>query len=390
LSTRSAPHVVVVGAAAAGLTTVEGLRRAGYGGRIVLVGDEPHLPYDRPPLSKQQLTSGRGDSVELRDATALVELEVELELGRRAVGLDTGAREVHLANGRAIAFDQLVIATGVRARKLAQGHDLAGVHTLRTLDDASRIRDALQEEPRVVVVGGGFLGAEVAASARTLGLDVTWLFPEAAPMAEVLGSDVGNLFAARHRDEGVAVASGVMVDRLSGQAGSVVAVEARDGSSYPADLVVVCVGAVPNTEWLDTSGLGLSNGVDCDEYCRAGTGIYAAGDVASWLHPVVGKRVRVEHRTNASEQAHVVAHNIVHGPQRVFAPIPYFWTDQYDTRLQVYGFPGSADEFKVIEGSIAELKFAGSWLSHGEVVAVGGMGLPRAVRELRSQLVPTG
>jgi NADPH-dependent 2,4-dienoyl-CoA reductase/sulfur reductase-like enzyme len=380
------PGTVVVGASAAGLTTVEGLRGAGFDGRIVLIGDEAHLPYDRPPLSKKQLTEAPGAPVHLRDRAGILELDVELELGCRAVTLDRGSREVHLADGRAIAFDDLVIATGVRPRELHQGHDLGGVHTLRTLDDASRIRTALREDPRVVVVGGGFLGAEVASSVRSLGLDVTWLFPEEEPMADVLGPEVGGVFAARHRNEGVVIESGVMVDRLTGSSGEVTAVECKDGSAYLADLVVVCIGSMPNTEWLDSSGLRLTNGVDCDQFCRAGAGIHAAGDVASWIHPATGKRVRVEHRMNASEQAQLVAHNIASGSQRAFAPIPYFWTDQYDARLQVYGFPGLSDSFTVTEGTMAERKFAGVWTSRGDVVAVGGVGLPRAVRDLRSKL----
>ena len=379
--------MVVVGASAAGLTTVEGLRHAGFDGRLILIGDEPHLPYDRPPLSKQHLTSDDGRPVQLRDSAALKELGLDLELGCRAVALDRSSRVVELADGRAISFDTLVIATGVRARRLRDGHDLRGVHTLRTLDDADRIRAALRSGPRVAVVGGGFLGAELAASARGLGLHVTWLFPEAAPMAGVLGSEISAHYTARHRDEGVVIKPGVLVECLISASGAVVGVRGQDGSVYAADLVLVCIGSVPNTEWLDGSGLPATNGVDCDQFCQAAPGIFAAGDVASWPHPFTGTRVRVEHRLNASEQALLVADTIVHGPRRVFAPVPYFWTDQYGSRLQVYGFPGLADTFTATEGGTDDEKFAGIWTTDGQIVAVGGLGLPRAVRELRAKLV---
>jgi 3-phenylpropionate/trans-cinnamate dioxygenase ferredoxin reductase subunit len=378
--------VVVVGASAAGLTAVESLRSEGFSGRILLMGEEDHLPYDRPPLSKQHLTAESPEVVSLSRASTLSELEIELQLGSPASSLEVQARRVVLDDGRHVEFDQLIIATGVRPRELRQGHELGGVHTLRRLEHAAAIRAAFERRPRVVVVGGGFLGAEVAASARTLDLDVTWLFPEEEPMSEVLGQQVGGVFADRHRDAGVTIESGILVERLTGSGGVVTAVECKDGSTYQADLVVVCIGSVPNVAWLDSSGLSLSNGVDCDSYCRAAEGIYAAGDVASWLHPGSGQRVRVEHRMNATEQARVVAHNVVHGAEQAFAPVPYFWTDQYDARLQVFGFPGGADGFNVVEGGLAERKFAGTWTSAGEVVAIGGIGLPRAVRGLRPLL----
>lgn len=384
----SSSTTIVVGASAAGLTAVEGLRRAAHQGRIVLVGEEVHLPNDRPPLSKRHLTADGAAPPQLREVASYDELEVNLELGTRAVSLDLVGCEVGLADGRSLTFDHLVVATGVRPRRLRQGHELTGVHTLRTLDDAALIRSALQGSPRVVVVGGGFLGAELAASACALGLEVTWLFPEVAPMAEVLGAAFGGVMGARHVEAGVDMRTGVLVDRLEGGAGAVTAVVDQEGRSYPADLVLVCIGSVPNSEWLQGSGLGLSDGVDCDEFCQAAPQVYAAGDVASWWHPGRGARVRVEHRLNASEQALVVAHNIVHGPEREFAPIPYFWSDQYDLRLQAYGFPQAGDEFVVTEGGLDEPRFAGVWTAAGEVVAVGGLGLPRAVRELRVRLVP--
>lgn len=377
--------LVVAGASAAGLTVAEGLRAEGYEGPIVLIGDEPHAPYDRPPLSKQGLTEGTPPNVFLAGRDDLDELGVELLTGRACTGLDVTGRRVFMTEG-SVDFDHLVIATGVRPRRFPAGHELRGVHTLRSLADATALRESLGRARRVVVVGGGFLGAEVATAARTLRLEVTWLFPEPTPMGEVLGPELGSMFEARHRAAGVDVHTQVAVRAIVGENGVVTGVEDETGVTWPADVVVVCIGSIPNVEWLCNSGLGLTDGVDCDAFGGAADRIHAAGDVASWMHPLLGRPVRFEHRMNATEQGRVVAHNIVHGPRRTLDAPPYFWTDQYDARLQVYGFPAGATEFEVTEGAVAEGRFAGCWRLHGRPVAVGGMGLPRAVRELRSLL----
>ena len=318
-------RVVVVGGSAAGLTAAETLRRRGYDGVLTLVGDEPHLPYDRPPLSKQILAgTWEPQRIMLRDDQALRALEADLLLGRAAVRLDIAQRRVLLDGGATVRYDALIIATGVRPRRLA-GADLIGVHVLRTLDDAVALRaELLEHHPRVVVVGGGFLGAEVAAVAREMGLEVTLVEPLPVPMWRQLGGRIGALIRRLHRDHGVVVRCGVGVSRLLDTNGRVTAVELADHSVLGADVVVMAVGATPATGWLAGSGLRVDNGVRCDARCQAAPDIYAAGDVASWYNIHFGTRMRVEHRFNATEQAIAAAGNLL-GDDRPFAPVPYFW-----------------------------------------------------------------
>jgi len=381
-------RVVIVGASAAGLTTAEALRRRGYDGTLTLIGDEPHPPYDRPPLSKQILAgTWEPDKIMLRSDQALTGLGADLLLGRAATGLDAAGRRVRLAGGGAVGYDALVIATGVTPRR-PPGADLAGVHLLRTLDDALALRAHLLARPKVAVVGAGFLGAEVAAVAREMGLEVTLIDPLPAPMHRHFGARIGGLIAALHRDHGVSLRLGASVARFRQAAGRVAAVELADGSVIDASLVVVAVGAVPATGWLAGSGLSLVDGVDCDSRCRAGSGIYAAGDVASWYNPHFGARMRLEHRMNANEQGIAVAGSLL-GDDLAFAPVPYFWTDQYDTKIQAYGiFPPGA-EFRIVSGDPGERRFTAAYGHRGTVAGVLGWNSPREVRTLR-QLVADG
>jgi NADPH-dependent 2,4-dienoyl-CoA reductase/sulfur reductase-like enzyme len=379
-------RVVIVGASAAGLTAAEALRRRGYDGALTLIGDERHLPYDRPPLSKQVLAGAwEPEQVLLRDKQALRGLDADLLLGQAAAGLDVTGRRVRLAGGGAVGYDAAVVATGVRPRRLP-GDRLAGVHVLRTLDDALALRARLLAGPRVVVVGAGFLGAEVAATAREMGLEVTLADPLPVPMHRQFGARAGSLIAQLHRDHGVAVRCGTGVSRFLAAAGRVTGVELADETVLDADLVVVAVGAVPATGWLAGSGLPLGNGVECDARCRAAPGIYAAGDVACWPNPLFGARMRLEHRMNATEQAIAVAGNLL-GDGKPFAPVPYFWTDQYDTKIQAYGiFPPDA-EFGLLSGDPGSRRFTAAYGRHGTVIgALGWNAPPREVRTLR-QLV---
>ncbi|MEU0965306.1 FAD-dependent oxidoreductase [Streptomyces sp. NPDC005917] len=379
----SAPgHVVVVGASAAGLTAAETLRRRGYGGRLTLMGDEPHPPYDRPPLSKQVLAGAwEADRVTLRTPDELALLDAELRFGQAAAGLDLSGRQVILDGGERLAFDGLIVATGVTPRRLP-GADLAGVHVLRTVDDALALRQALLAGPRVVVVGAGFLGAEVAATARTQGLDVTLAEPRPVPVYRPFGEGIGALVARLHLDHGTRVRCGTPVCRLLGASGRVVGVELADGTVLPADVVVLAVGSTPATGWLKGSGLPLDGGVECDELCRAAPGVYAAGDVASWHNPHFGTRMRVEHRMNATEQAMAVAGNLL-GDHLPFAPVPYFWSDQYDTRIQAYGiFPAGA-EVRVLHGDPADRHFVAAYGRGATVVGLVGWDAPRETRMLR-------
>lgn len=379
-------RITIVGASAAGLSAAEALRNKGYDGGLTLVGDERHLPYDRPPLSKQVLSGAwEPEKVRLRDENAIGKLNADLLLGRTAVGLDTAGRQVLLDGGDRIGFDALVIATGVRPRRLP-GDDLAGIHVVRTLDDALSLRAALLSRPRLVVVGAGFLGAEAAAVARGMGVDVTLVDPLPVPMYRQFGDRIGSLVGQLHSDHGVGLRMGVGVSRFVGAAGQVVAVELADGTVLDADVVVVAVGSVPATEWLAGSGIPVNNGVECDATCNAGPGIYAAGDVASWHNPHFDRRMRVEHRLNASEQGMAVAANLL-GAEQKFAPVPYFWSDQYDARIQAYGiFPDGAD-ITVLQGDLADRKFVAAYGERGTVVGVLGWNCPRELRKLRQLVV---
>jgi 3-phenylpropionate/trans-cinnamate dioxygenase ferredoxin reductase subunit len=379
-------QIAIVGASAAGLTAAETLRREGYQGRITLVGDEAHVPYDRPPLSKQVLAGQwEPEKTQLRKDEQIADLNAEFRLGAPAAGLDLDAREVVLADDTRVGYDGLVIATGVAPRTLPFGHDLAGVHVLRTLEHASALRAELLAEPKTVVIGAGFLGAEVAATARTLGLDVTLVDPLPVPMARQLGETVGKLLEQLHRDNGVRVLMDTGVTEMIGADGRIIGVRLTDGTTLDAGCVLVAIGAAPVTGWLENSGLTIDNGVVCDSRCQAAPGVYAAGDVANWEHPRYG-RMRLEHRMNATEQGMAVARNLL-GADQEFAPVPYFWTDQYDAKVQAYGRVGEGLEYAVVAGDPGERKFAALYGRDGVVTGGVGWNLPREIRKLRQSVV---
>jgi NADPH-dependent 2,4-dienoyl-CoA reductase/sulfur reductase-like enzyme len=377
-------RVAVVGASAAGLSAAEALRAKGFDGELTLAGAEWHLPYDRPPLSKQVLSGvWEPEKVLLRNETAISGLGADLRLGRTAVGLD--GRCLLLDDGGRVPFDALVIATGVRPRRLP-GADLTGVHAVRTLDDALSLHAALRGRPEVVVVGAGFLGAEVASVARGMGLDVTLVHPHPAPLHRRFGAGIAELIGRTHLDHGVRLRMNTGVARFFSSGDRVTAVELTDGTVLGADVVVVAVGSVPATDWLAGSGVPVRDGVECDALCRAVPGVYAAGDVASWHNPRFGRRMRVEHRLNAAEQGAAVAANIL-GADEPFAPVPYFWSDQFDVRLQAHGiFPPDAS-WTVVHGGVAARRFVAACGEHGRVVGVLGWNSPRAVREYRGLVV---
>jgi NADPH-dependent 2,4-dienoyl-CoA reductase/sulfur reductase-like enzyme len=378
--------VLVVGASAAGLSTVEALRRKGYQAPITVVGAEWHPPYDRPPLSKQFLCGVWDEGrTRLRPDAMLSALAAEFVLGDAAVGLDADRRTVHTASGRELQADAVVIATGSRARVLPGQDGLDGVHVLRTLDDAAALRKDLLEASRVVVVGDGVLGAEIAATARKMGLSVTMAGPQAAPLHSQFGPVVAGLLAELHASEGVQLKLGTAVTGLTDEDGRVTGVRLETGEVLPADVVVVALGAAPATEWLVDSGLRLDNGVVCDAQCRAAEGIYAAGDVARWQHE--DSLLRLENRTNATEQAACVAANIL-GDEQSYRPVPYFWTDQFATKIQVHGLPTAAAEVTVAEGNLDERRFVVHYRRDGRVVAVLGWNMPKQTRLHREHLVP--
>ncbi|MFG2937099.1 NAD(P)/FAD-dependent oxidoreductase [Streptomyces sp. NPDC048282] len=381
-------RVLVVGASASGLTTAEALRRKGYTGALTVLGDEPHVPYDRPPLSKQVLAGEwEPDRAALRTEDVLSALDTEFVLGDPAVALDPATRTVRTESGRELTAGAVVIATGVRARRLPGQDALAGVHVLRTLDDALALREDLLAGRRLVVVGEGVLGSEIAATGRKLGLDVTLTGPLDAPMALQVGPLVSGVLAALHTERGVRLRLGNGVTGLTDDgAGRVAGVRLGSGETLPADVVVVAIGAVPATEWLADSGLRLDNGVLCDATCRAADGIYAVGDVARWHHEWLGRPVRLENRTNATEQAMAVAAAIL-GDDRPYAPVPYFWTDQFDAKLQVHGFLPPEAEVEVVEGDLTARRFVARYRLDGVVTGVLGWNMPKQARMRRQEIV---
>ncbi|GAA4524170.1 NAD(P)/FAD-dependent oxidoreductase [Amycolatopsis samaneae] len=380
-------HVAVAGASAAGLAAADALRREGFDGRLTLIGAEDALPYDRPPLSKQILSGQwEPERVLLRSPEALEALQADFVLGTAATALDVGARKLTLSDGSVLGYDGLVIATGVRPRALPAGDELAGVCVLRTLDDALALRERLRAGPALVVVGAGFLGAEAAAVARGLGLDVTLVDPLATPMVRQLGPRVGAVVARLHEDHGVRLRLNTGVASLRGSGGRVTGVLLTDGSTVDADLVLVAVGSVPATEWLVTSGLALTDGVDCDAYCRAADGVVAAGDVASWPHPRLGRRIRVEHRTNAGEQGMAAAKTLL-GKGEPFAPVPYFWSDQYDAKIHVHGTVPPDADLRIVDGDPGDGRFTALYGSGGRSTGALGWNMPKQGRLLRRHVV---
>jgi NADPH-dependent 2,4-dienoyl-CoA reductase/sulfur reductase-like enzyme len=374
-------RTVIVGASVAGLAAALGLRDSGYTGDVVLLGDEPHLPYDRPPLSKQILTGEwDADRLWLCDPARLEQFEISHRSGSQAVGLNAESREISLSSGGTIGYTDLIIATGVRPRIPAAWASLDGVTVLRTLDHALSLRHRLREATHVVVIGAGFIGAEVAASVTGLGHAVTIVDPLPFPMARVLPPALGAMLAREHAARGVQLHCGVSVRDLEATDRRVTGIWLSDGRRLEADLVVVGLGSTPNTEWLAGSGIPLVEGVFCDEHCRAADHVYAVGDVASWVNPRFG-RMRLEHRMHAAEQAEHVARTIASGGATdPFAPIPFFWSDQFGMRLQAYGDVRPTDEFTVIEGSIEGQRLVGACARDGRIVAILAVNMPRHAR----------
>ncbi len=357
---------VVIGANLAGGRAAEMLRSEGFDGRVVVIGGEPDRPYERPPLSKEVIR-GESDPVFLRDAQWYADNDIELRLGLRATRLDPSG-SVDLDDGTSLAFDACLLATGGRPRVLdVPGADLDGVHYLRTLRDAEGLAAALSARPRVVVIGAGFIGAEVAASARVLGCDVTVIEVLDVPLLRVLGEEIGGVYAQIHRDHGVDVRLGEGVDRFEG-AGRVETVVGTSGTRYPADLVVVGVGIEPNVELASDAGLTCDNGVVVDEHCRTSAGnIFAAGDVARRPDIYSGGLIRPEHFKNAQNQGPAAAKAMV-GMDEPFHEVPWFWSDQYDVNLQMLGYT-TPDKERVVRGSFDERNFVAFFLEGDHVVA---------------------
>lgn len=387
-------RVVIAGASLAGLRAAESLRQLGFEGTLTLVGDEAAMPYDRPPLSKEIL---RGDwepekTALVRDMSRFEALELDLRLGCRATALDAKARRISLDDDSAIDFDGLVIATGATPRRLPNPEELGGVYVLRTLDEAIALRGELEKSPRVAVVGAGFIGAEVAASCRARGLDVTMIEALPVPIERAVGRDIGETVAQVHRDHGVDLRLGVGVDALEGS-GRVERVRLSDRSHVDADVVVVGIGVVPNTDWLEGSGLELGNGVICNSRCATNVpGIVAAGDVAQWHNPLFGEDMRIEHWSNATEMARAAVETLLAGKDEApeYSSVPFFWSDQYDIKIQSAGRLSGSDATEIVSGTLDDRKFLKLYGKQGRLVGALSFNEPRKLigyrRKLREEI----
>ena len=369
-------RIVVVGASVAGYGAIQELRKAGYDGALTLVGAEDRLPYDRPPLSKQVLAGDwEPDRVDFRLPDTL---DIELRLGSAASALDLGERTLRLASGADLPYDGLIIATGAAPRQLPGSESIEGVHVLRTLDDCLAVRAAFEQGARVAVVGAGFIGCEVAATARRRGLEVSLIEALPLPLAGALNPEIGQACADLHRAHGVDLRCGVMVEGIDGGQRAE-RLRLSDGSTVEADVVVVGIGVTPATAWLQSSGLTLDDGVVCDSTCMAAPGVYAAGDVARWYNPRYARLMRIEHWTNAMEQGRAAARNLLAGPEDAepYDHLPYFWSDQYDTSIQLAGRTDGSDEFRVVRGSLQDGEFIALFRSGERIAGLLSFGLAR-------------
>jgi NADPH-dependent 2,4-dienoyl-CoA reductase/sulfur reductase-like enzyme len=375
-------HLVVVGGSLAGVRATEAARRAGFPGRVTLVGAEEDPPYDRPPLSKEFLTADEPPAlVPLCDPAALREQwQVDVRLGVTATALDAAGRTVWLG-AEAVPYTSLVIATGASPLTLPGAEPLDGVCTLRSAQDARRIRAALRPGVRLVVVGAGFIGSEVASSARQRGASVTIVEAQPFPLRQPVGAEMGPILGDLHARNGTELRCGVAVEKFEGS-GKVEAVRLADGSRIEADLVVVGIGVQPNSGWLLGSGLTLGDGVECDETLQTSSpGVYAAGDVASWPNPFAAGRMRLEHWTAAAEQGGVAGRHAANPlGARAYATVPYFWSDWYGKRIQLAGLATGAEEVVTVAGDRGSESFLVLYRRGDRLIAALGL-------DQRAQLV---
>ncbi len=385
-------RIAVVGASLAGLRAAEFIRRAKFEGELVLIGGEVHPPYDRPPLSKEVLRGEREpERIALR-RRSYDELNLQLLLGQRAVSLDTVKREIRLDGGTVVSFDGLVIATGGEVRELPHQPRLNGIYTLRTLDDALAIRAAFARKPRVAVIGAGFIGAEVAASARQLGLDVTMIEALQAPLAQSLGPRLGRILQEAHERRGVRVLCGRRVEGFGGT-DRIESVLLDDGTRVGCDVVVVGIGVSPAVSWLADSGIELDDGVRCDETLASNVpGIVAAGDVASWYNPLFEERMRVEHWTTAVEQARHAVGSLLAPPgeAKPFESVPMFWSDQFDIKIQGVGRPKPTDDLVLAGGTPESEQFVALYGRAGRLVGALAFNEPPKLVQLRALIGKRG
>jgi NADPH-dependent 2,4-dienoyl-CoA reductase/sulfur reductase-like enzyme len=379
--------IVIVGASLAGLSTARALRDADYLGSITVVGAEKWNPYDRPPLSKDFLAH----AAEAEDLWLLDDLDADLDvdwrLGRRAIAFDAASRRVRLQGGSVLQADGYVLATGARARVPAiPGRDLPGVYRLRTLDDAQSLSGALDRARRVAIVGGGFIGCEVAATAVGLGLEVTVVERFDLPLVHALGPEVGRSLLGLHGRRGVDFRTGAEVARIGRDSCGLV-VQLRSGALVGADLVLIAVGSEADTGWLEGSGLAVADGLVCNRYgATSASGVVAIGDCAAWFDPVAGEHRRLEHWTDAVARAPVAAAELLALADRPPVPIPYFWSDQFDVQIQFAGVRRPESVLEVEAGTLDAGRFVGRYVTGDRVTAVIGVGMPNDFARLRRSL----
>ncbi|ART74088.1 FAD-dependent oxidoreductase [Mycobacterium dioxanotrophicus] len=391
----------MVGASLAGLSAARALRSKGFDGRLTIIGDETRRPYDRPPLSKEFLSGDMAEADLALESATDDDLRAEWLLGSAATQLDSNCGAIELADGRRIRAEGVVVATGSRARRWPGSDALAGVHVIRTVDDAIALRADLRAGARLVVIGAGFIGGEVASTARKLGLDVTIVEAASAPLQNQLGRRLGAVVAARHVVNGTTLICGVGVAGLTSEhrglhngdgARRVTGVDLADGRHLPAEVVVVGIGGVPNIEWLTGSGLRLGNGVLCGANGQTGIpNVVAVGDCAAWLDASTGVAHRVEHWTGALERPAIAVSALLSGGFDPSSPVkpPYFWSDQYGSRIQFAGIAAPDDEIVIEDGSYEDHCFLATYRRDNRIVAVLAIDQPRLFTRWRRQIAAT-
>ena len=390
-------HIAVIGGSLAGLRAVETLRTDGFSGNITVVNAEDTAPYDRPPLSKKFLSGEwEADRIQLRKPSDIDELGATWLNSTHATALNVASRELTLSTSSVLNYDACIIATGGIARELPQQPHAQGIHQLRTLHDAQGLREELQPGKKLVVIGAGFIGLEAAATAVPRGCTVTVLEGLPAPLIRGLGENMGTAATAIHATQGVNIRCNVRVQGIETQAGSVAGVRISDAtgeSVVAADVVLVGIGVAPATQWLDGSGLTVNDGVVCDAHLQAAPGVFAAGDVARWvngLYSDLEPTMRVEHWTTAAEQgAHAARNALAHinnTPLAPYSAVPFFWSDQFTSRIQFLGRSTDAEEIRVVAGSVDEGKFAAAYMRAGRLVGVLGVSMPKVVMPSRKLL----
>ena len=390
-------HIAVVGGSLAGLRAVETLRTDGFAGDITVVNAENTAPYDRPPLSKKFLSGEwEADRIHLRKTSDIEALNAQWFNNTQATALNVATRELTLSTSSVLHFDACIIATGGIARELPQQPHARGIHQLRTLNDAQGLREELQPGKKLVVIGAGFIGLEAAATAVARGCSVTVLEGLPAPLIRGLGEEMGTAATAIHATQGVNIHCNVRVQGIETLAGSVTGVRISDASGesvVPADVVLVGIGVTPATQWLEGSGLTVNDGVVCDAHLQAAPGVFAAGDVARWvngLYSDLEPSMRVEHWTTAAEQgAHAARNALAHlnnTPLVPYSAVPFFWSDQFTSRIQFLGRSTDAEEIRVVAGSVDEGKFAAAYMRAGRLVGVLGVSMPKVVMPSRKLL----